>query len=203
MEYIEAPNFYFAELDRSKSLFLAGSITNAPDWQAEILELCPHLRDFNIFNPRRKHFDITIKDNERMQIVWEHTAIHFCDHILFWFAKETLAPIALYELGSALYTHRNISIGVHPEYARRNDVFYQVNLDRYRKPIFNNLKDLGDSVKIGMGRHLDDICAPCPWCHTFGKLEDIRGQIVCGNCGASGPKSDKPWEAWQGYLKRI
>lgn len=140
MKYIEAPNYdiEIARLNIFDNLFLAGSITGAQDWQKEMahkkynvyntdVRLIDH---FNVFNPRRANFDASDPSVEKEQITWEYHCIHQCKYILFWFAPETLAPITLFELGSALNTHehKNIFIGIDPEYKRKNDVIIQTSL---------------------------------------------------------------------------
>lgn len=145
-QYIEAPNYSapIALLDPAECLFLGGSITGARNWQKEIidLEVITHevsfsrpvekretlQEKFHIFNPRREDFDVLNSSMEQEQIAWEYASIHKCKHILFWFSHETLAPITLFELGSALHTHEwdKIHIGVDPEYKRKNDVLAQV-----------------------------------------------------------------------------
>lgn len=141
MKYIEAPNYdlEIARLNPADNLFLAGSITGAQDWQKEMayktyevgmlwnIRLIDH---FNVFNPRRANFDVSNPAVEQEQITWEYHCIHQCRYILFWFAPETLAPITLFELGSALNTHEheNIFIGIDPEYKRKNDVLIQTSL---------------------------------------------------------------------------
>lgn len=151
MKYIEAPD-YNLEIARlhpnGNNLFLAGSITGAQDWQKElafkkydIFELDDNIESatdkdirlidyFNVFNPRRANFDVNDPSVEKEQITWEYHCIHQCRYILFWFAPETLAPITLFELGSALNTHehKNIFIGIDPLYKRKNDVIIQTSL---------------------------------------------------------------------------
>lgn len=142
MKYIEAPNYTvdIARLNPADNLFLAGSITGAQDWQKEmafkkynVYDINVSLIDyFNVFNPRRANFDVSDPSVEKEQITWEYHCIQHSRYILFWFAPETLAPITLFELGSALNTHqhehRNIFIGVDPEYKRKNDVIIQTSL---------------------------------------------------------------------------
>ena len=152
MKYIEAPNYNLeiARLNPMDNLFLAGSITGAQDWQKEMAfkkhtilglkeSLHSNVRElmstslidhFNVFNPRRANFDVSNPAVEKEQITWEYHCIHQCKYILFWFAPETLAPITLFELGSALNTHehKNIFIGIDPEYKRKNDVIIQTSL---------------------------------------------------------------------------
>jgi hypothetical protein len=159
MKYIEAPNYSLdiARLDPDNCLFLAGSITGAHDWQKEMaFKEYDHLNGlgkplrlvdyFNVFNPRRVDFDASDPNVEKEQITWEYHCIHHCHHILFWFAPETLAPITLFELGSALNTHPhyNIYIGIDPDYKRKNDVIIQTSLrdERLAKRIVYSKEDL-------------------------------------------------------------
>ena len=168
--YIEAPHFSLdiARLNASDNLFLAGSITGAHDWQKEmafkkydIFELDHSIESatdkdirlvdyFNVFNPRRADFDASDPNVEKEQITWEYHCIAHCNHILFWFAPETLAPITLFELGSALNTHKheNIYIGIDPEYKRKNDVIIQTSLrdERLAKRIVYSKEDLAMQV---------------------------------------------------------
>ena len=144
-QYIEAPNYdiEIARLNPEECLFLAGSITGAEDWQKNLAfkdvkdpfqdinnEGVSLIDRFNIFNPRRQNYNGLDPKLENEQITWEYHCIHQCKHILFWFAKETLAPITLFELGSALNTHDHskIYIGIDPEYKRKNDVIIQTRL---------------------------------------------------------------------------
>lgn len=159
MQYIEAPN-YSVLIDRlpaRECLFLAGSITGTADWQQDILLHANRTyRDYtindvyNVFNPRRADFDVNRVGVEEEQITWEYHCIHKCEKILFWFAKETMAPITLFELGSAFNTHKheNIYIGVHPEYKRKNDVRIQTFLrnSSMSRRIASSIGELADQV---------------------------------------------------------
>ena len=150
-QYIEAPRYTadISLLNPEECLFLGGSITGARNWQKDIVEMevVTHRvsfsqavekrgtlqSKFHIFNPRRENYAVLDPAVEQEQIAWEYASIHKCKHILFWFSSETLAPITLFELGSALHTHdnRKIYIGIDPEYKRKNDVLTQV---RHRNP---------------------------------------------------------------------
>jgi len=148
--YVEAPNKTKAE-HVVPWLFLAGGITGCYDWQAEALGYLldkDNSSDGTIFNPRRSDFDITDVNAAEEQITWEFLHLANSDAILFWFAKETIQPIVLFELGrwsvSALNTP--IFVGVHPEYPRRQDVEIQMKLAKPKLPIFYDLKETCDAV---------------------------------------------------------
>ena len=57
MQYIEAPHSYSQQV-LPKSVYLAGGITNCPDWQQQMVHLFCHT-DYTLLNPRRKCFPIS------------------------------------------------------------------------------------------------------------------------------------------------
>jgi hypothetical protein len=136
MQLIEAPNIYPENAD----LFLGGGITNCPDWQAQVVEM---LEDTNlvVLNPRRSAaFTGDIADE---QIRWEYEALRAAKTVLFWFPKETLCPITLFELG--VFSQRKdtrLIVGTHPDYARRFDVQVQMELSRPEVLIHDNIEDM-------------------------------------------------------------
>lgn len=138
MRYIESPGTCFTV---EKTLFLAGGITNCPDWQAEIVE---KLKSTNLIlmNPRRTDFPIHDPNAANFQIRWEHKHLAKADAILFWFPCETLCPIVLYELGAWVGRSKKLFIGVHPDYKRRQDVEIQTRLERPAEVISYYLDDL-------------------------------------------------------------
>ena len=114
--------------DQRNSIFLAGSITGATNWQEFMIEkLLPY---FNVFNPRRSNFNASDKSMEREQITWEFNALRYCPTVLFYFAPETLAPITLFEYGKILASRSHKTfVCVHPDYGRKNDVLIQTELE--------------------------------------------------------------------------
>jgi len=137
MLYIEAPNY--VDTDK-QSLFLAGGIFNCPPWQNEILPKLETL-DIAVFNPRRNVFP-TEKNVAMEQTMWEHTYLRKASVISFWFCKETLCPITLYELGAWTMTNKPLIVGVDPKYQRRTDVKIQTRLTRPEIQIVYSLNEL-------------------------------------------------------------
>lgn len=133
--YLEAPNRLdrYSDIDLKHTIFLAGSITGAWNWQDKAKEiLLPH---FNIFNPRRENFNSLNKEVERKQITWEFLHLDLAEMALFYFSHETLAPITLLEYGKQLVKmkfapYRKTYVCIHPEYKRKNDVLIQAELER-------------------------------------------------------------------------
>jgi hypothetical protein len=126
------------------SLFLAGSITGAWDWQAHIsaklVKIMPE--DAYVLNPRRREFNVSDPSASEMQIVWEFNALEGATAILFWFAKGTLSPITMYELGRATLTKKTIFVGVEPGFYREFDIQLQLSLARPGVHIVHSLESL-------------------------------------------------------------
>lgn len=148
MQYIEAVS---DENNRFPvTLFLAGGITGCRDWQLEII---PELKDLpvTIYNPRRANFPIHDPNAAREQITWEYNKLGYCNHILFWFCRETMCPIVLYELGRYIALGKaRIFIGMDPEYQRRQDVEIQSELALPGREIFYSMPDLITAVRASI-----------------------------------------------------
>lgn len=125
----------------SEIIFLAGGITNCPNWQSIVIEALKNKRCV-LINPRRDNWNINDSTLEKKQIEWEHFHLNGSTQIIFWFPKETLCPITLFELGKHLKEEVKLYIGCHPEYARKNDVRIQTQLERPNQIIHESLDDL-------------------------------------------------------------
>lgn len=136
MFVVEAPNDYPSEAD----LFLAGGISNCPDWQQQVIHLLDG-EDIVVLNPRRR--EVFTEDIADAQIRWEYGALKSVKTVLFWFPKETLCPITLFELGVfSQRTNTRLLVGTHPDYARRFDVEVQMKLSRPEVIIHDNIEDM-------------------------------------------------------------
>ena len=129
------------------SLFVAGGITGASDWQTQFVEAL-RASDLTLLNPRREHYSALEPDALREQIRWEHDNLRAASAIAFWFPAEALCLITLYELGSwAHWRDENgqpkpIFVAAHPDYARRDDVRIQLELERPDVRVSDSLADL-------------------------------------------------------------
>lgn len=126
-QYIESPN---TDKPKFVSIFLAGTISGAPDWQKDMTESLSDL-EITIFNPRRPGDIMKNNVDAKKQIEWEHERLQQADVISFYFSPETLNPITLFELGRYSFDnrkYRRILVGVHPDYARKFDVVTQMEL---------------------------------------------------------------------------
>ena len=138
---ITAPNeIYSVENSTNRSLFLAGGISNCPDWQSVVIDGLKDMHGVTIYNPRRPFFDPA---NVEAQIVWEHCHLNAVDVLLFWFSRGSVNPIVLYELGMwGNSRNRPLIVGCEKGYERAEDVRIQTALARPDIQIYNDLEDL-------------------------------------------------------------
>ena len=74
--------------------FLAGGITNCPDWQHDVVEVLRgfeakhlgELDDLVLFNPRRENFPINDPNAALEQITWEFKWLQQMDIFSMWFS---------------------------------------------------------------------------------------------------------------------
>lgn len=144
MEYVECPKDW-EPLPNQPSVFLAGGITGCPDWQKELArELV--LTNYAVLNPRRKQFPIDNHAAAEQQITWEFRYMRKADVLVFWFCKESIQPIALFELGAMAQSRTaNILIGVEPGYPREQDIYLQMKL--LGRGVVSSLETIASSLK--------------------------------------------------------
>jgi hypothetical protein len=100
-----------------------------------------------VFNPRRKDFDVNDKNATPIQIKWERDFLTQSDVISFWFCKDQIQPISLFELGKYGFSGKHkIVIGVDPGYPRKQDIYYQTKLEMPDMKIFDSLDDLAKAI---------------------------------------------------------
>jgi hypothetical protein len=139
-----APKEYLRPAPRS--VFLAGGITGCPDWQSELIEMVGDTK-LTLLNPRRPMFPMGDPNAAVEQIAWEYRHLRKADVVLFWFPKETLCPIVLYELGAWSMTDKPLLLGIHPDYQRRRDVEIQTQLARRDVEPVYSLTKLAELVR--------------------------------------------------------
>lgn len=142
MLYIEAPNPVPVH-DGFPLVFLAGGITGCPDWQQELRGLLEKQNpDLALLNPRRAEFPMDDPQAARQQITWEFNALRIAKVVSFWFCRETIQPIVLFELGATLERAKHsggptIVVGVDHGYEREQDVMVQIGLANPFIPTFS------------------------------------------------------------------
>jgi hypothetical protein len=112
-------------------IFIAGGISNCPDWQSELIAEMDSC-NFSIINPRRVGGLSKDGDEARTQINWEQKYLKLATTVIFWFPSESICPITLLELGQCLtrmhYEPLKVIVGVHENYERKFDVFTQAGV---------------------------------------------------------------------------
>jgi hypothetical protein len=136
--YIEAPREYDGD---KPSLFLAGGITDCPDWQAEARHLLADA-PIAVLNPRRAAFPIDDPSAAAGQVSWEFRHLRTADMVLFWFpAGRAVQPISLYELGAHAAAGKPIAVGADLAYPRRPDVVMQLGHVRPEVTVVDSLAE--------------------------------------------------------------
>lgn len=81
-----------------------------------------------MFNPRRDNWEDLSIEALKEQVKWEHEALRQADLVFFWFPKETLCPITLFELGGQMEIRNtsNLMIGSSINYPRVKDLLAQL-----------------------------------------------------------------------------
>lgn len=144
MKIITAPEIY--KNDSNIACFLAGGITNCPNWQDEVIKNIKEysssenidLKYLDIYNPRRANFPIDNPNAAQEQIEWEFKYLEKCDIFSMYFCNAPSdQPICMYELGRNISEIRNEYIGtwghriivsVEKGYKREQDVLIQTRL---------------------------------------------------------------------------
>lgn len=171
MKYVEAPDA--DDGLPGPSVFLAGGISDCPDWQKEFVD---KIRDTElvVYNPRRANFPMGDKEEGLRQIKWETEYLHKASCIIFWFPKETVCPIVLFELGSWSMTDKPIFVGIHPDYSRRFDVETQLEIRRPDVTVVYSLDDLADRLREG--DHMDQP-VPSPISEPHPHIMEVRRSL--------------------------
>jgi hypothetical protein len=140
--FIKAPEEMNPE-DSRPTLFLAGTITGAEDWQKSATEYLATTRpDILVINPRQDNFNVKDPTAADKQVEWEHNKLSFADGILFWFPKEGISAITMFELGHYITSPVFIYVGCHPEFWRAFDVNKQLSLKVPNLKVHKTLIDL-------------------------------------------------------------
>ena len=165
MRIITAPNYY-EPFTIDIRVFLAGGITNCPDWQQKILKQLEDNYVYDslvVFNPRRENFPIGDKTAAYTQIAWEFEMLEKCDIFSMYFSSgDSDQPICMYELGRNILRMQmrfptdwqdRIVISAEDGYRRKQDVLIQTGLATQGK-VFVNTQI---SSQICLAEHADNI----------------------------------------------
>jgi len=159
MRILQSPNELSRDCHDYDTIFLAGGISNCPDWQSDVIRMLDdklERHDILVINPRRIG-DLARDTNDAVeQIKWEIAYIKYTMYFLFWFPEETVCPITLFELGKIAQMLSNeqsdyngtdyISIGIHPNYSRKLDIETQLPYILPDIQFQYSLEDLVDDI---------------------------------------------------------
>lgn len=156
MFIVTAPQVIPAHLEHNPLIFLAGGISNCEDWQSKALEMLSSeespMPTFGVLNPRRPNFN---ECEVIKQIQWEWLHFQKACAAIFWFPKETLCPITLFEYGKWLMTSNPVFVGTDPDYERRLDIVEQTRLENKEVVVFDQIESVINSairwVRTGCG----------------------------------------------------
>lgn len=153
MRVITAPDIYIPKED-DICCFLAGGITNCPNWQKEVIDDLDGRCEDNIvlFNPRRENFPIGDKSAAYKQIEWEFDQLERMDIFSMYFSSgDSDQPICMYELGRNILRiqmrfptdwEKRIIITADKDYRRYQDVIIQTELATKGKIfVYDNIYD--------------------------------------------------------------
>lgn len=166
--YIESPKVLpIRDFQQSvhEAVFLAGGISGTQNWQKETSQKLLDETALYVVNPRREGVDLAKTGHEATaQIQWEYEHLRACNFVMFWFPKETVCPIALFELGTFLGRGREIQfsekteqtngqfpwvfVGCDSEYSRRFDLEQQISLYDPRVKLRLKLDDVIEDVSM-------------------------------------------------------
>jgi len=115
----------------NQSIFLAGGIDRAPDWQKDAIAYLKNNygeMDLAVFNPRRSTpFSREDYEARGEQVEWEFMHLRYAGVILFWFPENAPCTTSLLELGFWLNTSK-VSIGINPRHYKERSIKKQIEL---------------------------------------------------------------------------
>ena len=136
-------------------VFLAGSIEMglAEDWQTQVINSLPEDRAVTIYNPRRKDWDSSWKQeisNPQFysQVNWEQDKISESHVVFFYFDPETKSPISLMELGHVLAAsnvYLDIIVCCPTGFWRKGNI--DIMCERHSVDVYENLESAIDQLK--------------------------------------------------------
>jgi len=165
MHYVQAfselHDSWFSRRGRHEyALYLAGGMSNCPNWQKEFTQHFENLKDdcqtmmrcfwlnnLTIINPRRNNYDPTKKSEVKKQTMWEYSHIKSSDAMVFYFPEESICSSALLQYGKCLASNKKIFLGIDESYTKLLDLYTITRLERPDQPINYSLKDLIEEVQ--------------------------------------------------------
>ncbi len=147
--YIEAPATYEPHPGDGPAVFLAGGITNCPDWQAPTADrFCD--AGAVVLNPRRAEWVDPARSVAASvaQVAWEARNLRRTRAVFMWFPPcdpaLTQQPITMFELGVLVCSDDvQLTVGTDVDYPRACDVLLQL---RHYRPGLHVHTDLDEAI---------------------------------------------------------
>lgn len=148
MIYVEAPEEFTGP---GFCLFLAGGISDCPDWQKSATAALDDL-NVTVFNPRRNNFPLHDLNAEAEQVGWEYRHLRRVHLVMFWIPESPIThqPIDLYELGMLVGEGGPLVVGTDPGYVRRTNAVTQLALARPELQVHATLPDTLEAIRAAI-----------------------------------------------------
>lgn len=141
-------DYSIKNLKEHTKVFLAGGISNCPNWQDEVISQVLDIEGITVYNPRRKIYPAEDLQAVEQQIGWEYKHLQEADVLVFWFSRGSLNPITLYELGRWAHSSKKpLIMGIDPEYLRKQDVMIQTSLSRPDVMIYETFESFVEGIR--------------------------------------------------------
>jgi hypothetical protein len=140
-------------------VFMAGGITDCPNWQDTIIAKTGTVKKGVLFNPRHDTFPIKDPTAAKEQITWEFNALMSCHIFTMWFCSgKSEQPICMYELGRYLARFQlgrvpRIVIGCAEGYKHQLDVLMQVKLVDSNLHVYRSFEGFTSAVKEAIDQY--------------------------------------------------
>jgi hypothetical protein len=165
---IEAPQEY-NRVPSNLTIFLAGGITNVPNWQKEVCDVLMEKfadKPLVIFNPRRENFPMSDPTAAQEQIKWEYDMLEKSYIFsMFFSAGESDQPICMFEYGKYLERsqwcpnwdlNKRFVVTAEKDYKRYQDVMIQtllVNpLIKVNTTLQEHINDIVSKIEQGFSK---------------------------------------------------
>ena len=135
---VVVPPNYEWPIDRSKKIFLGGTIDNgnSTDWQSEVISIfSSENKDITFFNPRRIDWiSDDAHDEMDKQVNWELDHLERADIIIMNILASSKSPISLMEIGLFVKSGK-LLVFCPKNYYRYDNV--RIVCERFNIPLFN------------------------------------------------------------------
>lgn len=127
----------------TKSIFLAGTIDNGDsmNWQDKVINELINLgvKNLEIYNPRREHWNSNSKEELEKQIKWEQDHLDAANIIVMVLLDDSKSPISLLELG--LYAKsKKLIVFCTPNFYRWDNV--RLTCEKYNIELIQDVNQL-------------------------------------------------------------